>query len=196
MAVFGEKYWVVAMDQRNAGRSRAPIFASDDWHIYAADQLALANHLGLDRFHVMGGCIGASFCLTLCELAPSRITSAVLQNPIGHAYNRDVFANLVQTWAKGIREQRPEIEEHVLNNFGDNMFGGDFAFSVHREFVRQCKTPLLVMPGDDPSHPKVIGEEIIELAPNVEALRQWKAPEHLQSAIERVSAFLDRHTPR
>jgi len=42
----------------------------------------------------------------------------------------------------------------------------------------------------------VIGEAIIELAPNVEALRQWKAPEHLQSAIERVSAFLDRHTPR
>ena len=196
MAVLGKKYRVVAMDQRNAGRSRAPIFASDDWHIYAADHLALANHLGLDRFHVMGGCIGASFCLTLCELAPSRITSAVLQNPIGHADNRDVFANLVQTWANGIRERRPETEAHVLNNFGDNMFGGDFAFSVHREFVRQCKTPLLVMPGDDPPHPKVIGEEIIELAPNVEALRQWKGPEHLQTAIERVSAFLERHTPR
>jgi hypothetical protein len=52
------------------------------------------------------------------------------------------------------------------------------------------------MPGDDPPHPQVIGEEIIELAPNVEALRQWKGPEHLQAAIERVSAFLERHTPR
>ena len=49
MAVLGKKYRVVAMDQRNAGRSRAPIFASDDWHIYASDHLALANHLGLDR---------------------------------------------------------------------------------------------------------------------------------------------------
>jgi pimeloyl-ACP methyl ester carboxylesterase len=196
MTVLGNKYRVVAMDQRNAGRSRTRIFASDDWHIYAADHLALANHLGLDRFHVMGGCIGASFCLTLCELAPSRIVSAVLQNPIGHADNRDVFVNLVQTWAKGIREQHREVEEHVLRNLGDNMFGGDFVFSVNREFVRQCKTPLLVMPGDDPPHPQVIGEEIIELAPNVEALRQWKGPEHLQTAIERVSAFLERHTPR
>ncbi|MBV8132390.1 MAG: alpha/beta hydrolase [Alphaproteobacteria bacterium] len=196
MAVLGTKYQVVAMDQRNAGRSRTRIFASDDWHIYAADHLALANHLALDRFHVMGGCIGASFCLTLCELAPSRITSAVLQNPIGHAGNREVFAGLVRTWAKDIREQRPEVGEHVLKNFGDNMFGGDFVFSVSREFVRQCKTPLLVLPGDDPPHPQVIGEEIIELAPNVEALRQWKGPEHLQTAIERVSAFLDRHTPR
>jgi len=102
----------------------------------------------------------------------------------------------VQTWAKGIRERRPDSEEHVLNNFGDNMFGGDFVFSVHREFVRQCKTPLLVMPGDDPPHPKVIGEAIIELAPNVEALRQWKGPEYLETAIERVTTFLERHTPR
>jgi hypothetical protein len=76
------------------------------------------------------------------------------------------------------------------------MFGGDFVFSVSRHFVRQCETPLLVMPGDDPPHPQVIGEEIIELAPSAEALRQWKSPEYLQTAIERVSAFLDRHTPR
>jgi len=86
---------------------RAP--ASRPAHIYAADHLALANHLGL------GGCIGASFCPTLCELAPSRVTAAVLQNPIGHADNRDVFANLVQTWAKSVRAQRPEIDEHTLN---------------------------------------------------------------------------------
>jgi pimeloyl-ACP methyl ester carboxylesterase len=196
MVVLAKKYRVVAMDQRNAGRSRTRIDATDDWHIYAADHLALADHLGLDRFHVMGGCIGASFCLTLCELAPSRITSAVLQNPIGHADNRDVFANLVQIWSKRIREQRPEIDAHTLKRFGDNIFGGDFVFSVSREFVRQCKTQLLVMPGDDPPHPQAIGEEIIELAPNVETLRYWKGPEHLQTAIERVSTFLERHTPQ
>ena len=140
MDVLSKKYRVVAIDQRNAGRSRTRIDATDDWHIYAADHLALAEHLGLDRFHVMGGCIGSSFCLTLCELAPSRITSAVLQNPIGHADNRDVFANLVQTWSRGIGEARREIDEHTLNRLGDNMFGGDFVFSVSREFVRQCKT--------------------------------------------------------
>ena len=187
---------MVSVRRRNAGRSRTRIDGSDDWHIYAADHLALADHLGLDRFHVMGGCIGASFCLTLCELASGRVTAAVLQNPIGHADNRDVFHNLVQTWAKGIREERPEIDADTLNKFGDNMFGGDFVFSVTREFVRQCKTPLLVMPSDDPPHPKVIGDEIAELAPNAEVLRQWKGPEHLHTAIDRVTQFLDRYTPR
>jgi len=195
MAVLSSKFRVIAMDQRNAGRSRTGIDASDDWHTYAGDHLALADHLGLDRFHVMGGCIGASFCLTLCELAPNRISAAVLQNPVGHADNRDVFRNVVQTWAKGIREERPEIHERVFSRFGDNMFGGDFVFSVSREFVRQCKIPMLVMPGDDAPHPTVIGEEIAELAPNKEVLRQWKGPDHLQTAIDRVTQFLERHTP-
>ena len=93
-------------------------------------------------------------------------------------------------------EEIPEIDERILYPFGDNMFGGDFVFSVSRHVVRHCATPLLVMPGDDPPHPRVIGEEIIELAPNVEALGEWKGPEHLQTAVERVSAFLDRHAPQ
>jgi pimeloyl-ACP methyl ester carboxylesterase len=114
MQVLSDRYRVVAMDQRNAGRSRTQIDASDDWHTYASDHLALAEHLGLDQFHVMGECIGASFGLTLCELAPQRISAAVLQNPIGHPDNCEVFQNLVQTWAKGIREERPELEERVL----------------------------------------------------------------------------------
>src|SRR5438105_5183018 len=158
MAVLSDEYQVVAMDQRNAGRSRTRIDGSDEWHIYAADHLALADHLGLDRFHVMGGCIGASFCLTLCELTSDRGTAAVLQNPIGHADNRDVFVNLVQTWAKGIREERPAINERILNSFGNNMFGGDFVFIVHRVFVRQCQTLLFVMLDEGRPDPQVISE--------------------------------------
>ena len=194
MTALAEKYRVIAMDQRNAGRSCTRIDASDDWHTYAGDHLALADRLELHCFHVMGGCIGASFCLTLCELAPNRVSAAVLQNPIGHADNREVFRNLVQNWAEGIRKKRPEVDERILNRFGQNMFGGDFVFSVSREFVRLCTIPMLVMPGDDPPHPKVIGEEIAELAPNNEVLREWKGPDYLQSAIDRVTQFLDRHT--
>ena len=42
----------------------------------------------------------------------------------------------------------------------------------------------------------LFGEEIAELAPNVEVMRQWKGPEHMPAAIDRVTQFLDRHTPR
>ncbi len=34
-------YRVIAMDQRNAGQSVGPISASDSWHTFTGDQLAL-----------------------------------------------------------------------------------------------------------------------------------------------------------
>src|SRR5579884_1650831 len=52
------EYRVIAMDQRNAGRSRAPIAASDTWETFLADHLALLDHLQVARCHVMGACIG------------------------------------------------------------------------------------------------------------------------------------------
>jgi pimeloyl-ACP methyl ester carboxylesterase len=195
MTELATRYRVIAMDQRNAGRSRGAVAADHGWHTYAADHLALMDHLGIARAHVMGGCIGASFCLKLCEMAPQRIAAAVLQNPIGHADNRAVFANLVKTWAEGMRNAGRAIDDATLASFAHNMFGGDFVFSVGRDFVRRCATPLLVMPGDDAPHPNAIGEEIAALAPDCEVLRAWKGPAHLQDAIARVGAFLARHTP-
>jgi pimeloyl-ACP methyl ester carboxylesterase len=38
-----QQFRVIAMDQRNAGQSFAPITAEDGWHSYAADQLALST---------------------------------------------------------------------------------------------------------------------------------------------------------
>src|SRR5258705_5503522 len=46
------RYRVIAMDQRNAGRSRGAIAANHGWHTYAADHLALMDHLGFKQFHI------------------------------------------------------------------------------------------------------------------------------------------------
>ena len=45
------EYRVIAMDQRNAGQSTAPVGPSDGWHVYTADQLGLMDALGIDIFH-------------------------------------------------------------------------------------------------------------------------------------------------
>src|SRR3989441_6937877 len=56
---FAPNFRVIAMDQRNAGgQSRAPITAQDGWHTYAADHIALLDHLRIDRCHLYGQCIG------------------------------------------------------------------------------------------------------------------------------------------
>ena len=189
------RFTVVAMDQRNAGASRAPITAADDWRTYAGDHLALMDHLGHRRFHVMGGCIGATFCLTLCETAPDRVTAAVLQNPIGLHENRAYWEESVRGFAKTMLERDPALTEDVIRRFAENMFGGDFVFSVTREFLRTCRTPMLLQPGSDTPHPAATSAEIEQLAPNLEVQKDWRGPTHLAESIRRVTDFLTRHTP-
>jgi hypothetical protein len=73
--------------------------------------------------------------------------------------------------------------------------GGDCLFSVTREFVRRCRTPLLPQPATDKPHPAETSAEIGRLAPNLELQKDWRAPTHLAESIKRVTDFLTRHTP-
>lgn len=194
--VLAADYRVVAMDQRNAGRSRGAIAADHGWRTYAEDQLALMDHLCIERCHVLGGCIGSSFCLTLCDMASGRIAAAVLQNPIGlnpefPTYFPDSFAE----WAEEQRAARPELDAGAVAAFGKNMWGGDFVFCLSRAAVRRCAVPALVLPGDDKPHPTVTGLELAEILPKAEMLRDWKGPAHLDAQRRRVLDFLGRHTP-
>ena len=145
---------VVSMDQRNAGASTGDVSAGDSWGTYTSDHLALMDHLGFERVHAMGGCIGSSYALALCAAAPNRVSAAVLQNPIGlSADNRKSFTAMFDSWASGIRAARPDVSAEDLESFRENMFGGEFVFSVNREFVASCPVPLLVLPGNDEFHP-------------------------------------------
>jgi pimeloyl-ACP methyl ester carboxylesterase len=47
------------------------------------NQLGLIDHLGIDRFMVMGFCIGGPFIWSLLKRAPNRIAAAVLAQPVG-----------------------------------------------------------------------------------------------------------------
>jgi pimeloyl-ACP methyl ester carboxylesterase len=184
---------VIAMDQRNAGRSRAPVSATDGWETYAADHLALLDHLGARRAHVLGGCIGSSYCLRLIQLAPERVSAAVLQNPIGLSENRTAFYEMFDAWAGDLKKARPELNQAALDTFRARMYNGDFVFSVSRDFVRACRTPMLVLAGDDLYHPAPISEEIARLAPNCELIAKWKTPDATPAAVARVRAFLKAH---
>jgi pimeloyl-ACP methyl ester carboxylesterase len=186
---------VIAMDQRNAGGSRAPI-AEDDWATYAADQAALLDHLGVERFHVIGGCIGCSYALALIASTGGRVASAVLQNPIGLANgNRRVFFGMVEDWARELQANRP-VDSAPLAGIAPRMFAADFVFSVTRDFVSACTTPLLVLPGNDDFHPTATAREIADLAPAAEYLDLgWREPQSLPSTVDRVRSFLRQHTP-
>jgi pimeloyl-ACP methyl ester carboxylesterase len=180
----------VALDQRNAGRSTAPVEAGDGWETYAADHLALLDHLGIERCHLLGGCIGSSYCLGLLQLAPERVASAVLQNPIGLHENRDAFRQMFDGWAVQLRPEHPDLDDAGWLAFRERMYGGDFVFTVSRDFVRSCTTPLLILAGNDLYHPAPISRELAALAPRAELIEHWREPERIPETVKRVRAFL------
>jgi pimeloyl-ACP methyl ester carboxylesterase len=187
---------VIAFDQRNAGRSRAPVSPTDAWETYASDPVALLDHLGVDRIHAMGGCIGSSYVLGLLQAAPGRVAAAVIQNPIGlTADNRDHFYAMFDEWAAAIGPEHPEADSSAWTAFREAMFGGEFVFSVSRQFVRECQVPLLVLAGNDVFHPPEVAHEIVELAPHAELVEQWAGEELKPATRDKIRAFLLAHTP-
>ena len=186
---------VVAMDQRNAGESTAPVTAADGWHTYTDDHVALLDHLGLDRTHLMGGCIGGPYCLGVIERAPERVASAVLQQSIGNdGSNRDIFFGIFDGWADELKESMPAVTDDAWTRFRANMFDREFVYNVSRDFVAACETPLLVLMGNDPYHPESISREIADLAPNARLVERWKDP-GADGTIPAVLEFLKTHTP-
>jgi pimeloyl-ACP methyl ester carboxylesterase len=127
---FAATFRVIAMDQRNAGgRSRAPITAQDGWHTFAADHIAVLAHLGIDRCHLYGQCIGGSFIMSLLQAQPHRIAGAVLAQPIGRvgplAPGRSARFN---AWAETVKDHA-EATEQVLDAFHQNLYGRGFVYS-------------------------------------------------------------------
>ena len=195
VAELASNFTVVAMDQRNAGASTAPVTASDGWATYTADHLALMDHLGFDAFHVLGGCIGGPHCLGAIQAAPERVASAVLQQTIGTDENRDAFYDMFDSWAEPLAAARDDIDASVLPAFRSNMYDHEFILSVSREFVAACPTPMLVLMGNDLYHPESTSREVADLAPNATLIESWKAPDEITNTVAAVRQFLLEHTP-
>jgi pimeloyl-ACP methyl ester carboxylesterase len=196
VAELAPRYQVISMDQRNAGRSTAPVHNGDGWHTYTADQLALLDHLGIDRCHTFGMCIGGSYCLGLAHEAPDRITAAVLLQPIGLDDNREAFYQMFDGWAEELRGgSHPTVPDSVWQAMRGRMYDGDFLFNLSRAQVAGLATPILVLRGNDLYHPASASEAIAELAANASLVRDWKTPEHLAAGRQAVLDFLAAHTP-
>jgi pimeloyl-ACP methyl ester carboxylesterase len=192
---FAANFRVVAMDQRNAGgRSRAPITAQDGWDSYTADHIALLDHLGIDKCHLYGQCIGGSFIINMLKHHPERVQSAVLAQPIGRVGPMAGRTANFNGWADTVKDQ-PGITDAVLDAFNTNLYAPGFVYCADREFVKTIKAPCLILAGNDEAHPWPISEELSKLLPNVEFVTEWKTEPALTPARARVMEFFRRHTP-
>lgn len=200
---FKGEYRCIAADLRNAntGQSSGPLEIDRPWDAYTDDQLGLMDHLGIDRFMVMGFCIGGPFIWNLLERAPNRVAAAVLAQPSGSRPEmRDLFYdNNMKGWGPELVKRRPDITMPMVDRFLTRMYrtNPDFVFTVTREFVRTCQTPVLILPDDVPAHPYAVAMEAAMLAPRSEvSMFPWKEPkERIPLAVRQIRSFLRAHRP-
>jgi pimeloyl-ACP methyl ester carboxylesterase len=202
MGEFSNSFHCITMDQRNAtgGESTGPVPIDNPWDAFADDQLGLMDHLGIRQFVFFGNCIGGSFALKLMERAPDRVVAAVLSQPIGHRpENPDVMYNSGLDWAKELRARQPGVAMDTIEKYLHNLYRArpDFVYSVSRDFVRNCQTPMLVLPDDTAAHAYQVAIDIASLAPNAEiVVYPWNKPPELKArTINRVRNFLKAHVP-
>jgi pimeloyl-ACP methyl ester carboxylesterase len=182
------------MDQRNTGTSFAPITADDGWATYAADQLAVMDHLGVERFSVLGMCIGGAFIMELIAEVPERVRAAVALQPIGQAGNRDAFREIFDEWRKGIADDHPEATDADWEGCWWSLFGSDnLLWSVPDTLLPTIDTPILVLLGDDVYHPKEASRRLVATVPTATLIEHWKDPADQPAARAAVDAFLATH---
>ncbi|HKC38038.1 MAG TPA: alpha/beta hydrolase [Gemmatimonadales bacterium] len=200
---FKGEYRCIAADLRNAnpGQSSGPVDADRPWDSHADDQLALMDHLGINKFMVMGFCIGGPFIWNLLKRAPNRVAAAVLAQPVGF---RPEMPNVLYDgsktgWAPDFLKRRPEVTADTVERYLTKMFrtDADFVFTVSRDFVRSCQTPVLVLPDDVAAHPLAVAMECAMSAPKAEvSMYPWKQPpERIPLAVRQIRSFLRAHRP-
>src|SRR5258708_6294599 len=200
---FKGEYHCVAADLRNAngGESSGPLEIERPWDAYTDDQLGLMDHLGIEKFMVLGFCIGGPFIWNLLKRAPNRIVAAVLAQPSGSRPEmRGLFYDgNMKGWGPVLSARRPEITMAMVDQFLTRMYrtDPDFVFTVTRDFVRNCRTPVLILPDDIPQHPYAVAMESAMLAPNAEvSMFPWKEPkERIPLAVRQIRSFLRAHRP-
>jgi pimeloyl-ACP methyl ester carboxylesterase len=198
---FKNEFRVIAADLRNAngGQSTGPLEFDRPWDAYTDDHIGLMDHLGIDKFMVIGFCIGGPFIWNLLERAPRRVVAAVLAQPSGSRPEmRDLFYdNNMKGWGPELVKKRPEITMEMVDRFVTKMYRNnpDFVFTVTRDFVKTCQNPVLILPDDVPAHPYAVAMEAAMLAPNSQvSIYPWKEPkERMPIAIRHIRSFLRSH---
>src|SRR3954469_1375794 len=106
------------------------------------------DHLKIDRFMVLGFCIGGRFIWSLLKRAPDRVVAAVLAQPVGFRPEMPgvMYDSTMSGWAPDLVKRRPDITIEAAERFATGLFrtNADFVFTVSRDFVRRCQTPVLI----------------------------------------------------
>ena len=134
---FADEFMVIGMDQRHCGQSRTALepFSYDKAML---DQVAVLDAVGVQRAHLMGGCIGCAYALRMADQAPARVAGVIMQDPVGLDETNspetfyDMFNPTIRLCrAEGLEAVIAEAERDPI--FMQNNAAGPFAQRIHDE---------------------------------------------------------------
>jgi 3-oxoadipate enol-lactonase len=140
---FAEAHRTVIFDNRDAGQSS---MAGGDYDIsdMARDALALADHLELDTFHLLGVSMGGAIAQEIALQAPDRVRTLTLAVtfPAGGPYAR----RLGEVWAARVAQVSHEqhVDELLLLNHSESFY------ESNPEMVEFIRTAMLDNPHPQP----------------------------------------------
>jgi pimeloyl-ACP methyl ester carboxylesterase len=116
------RYTCITFDRRESGQSGGRV-ERITWDDYVAQAVGLLDHLGVDRAHLMGGCVGCSAVVAFGVAHPGRILSAVLFSPAGGVkYRLKQHARFTRHLA--------HVEEHGLEGVVSLVQSSDKGFTA------------------------------------------------------------------
>ncbi len=217
-----DRYRVVRYDARGHGESEATTDPDDyAYPALAADQLGLADALGLDRFVTGGLSMGSGTALHTAVAAPDRVLALVLGIPPTAWEGRIARGAVYQDRGRFLRENGLEafVEQAlaeplapIFAPFAEQVRAG--IRSRYESYDPEVLAPLLTGIGgsdlpapeavaglampvlvlawkDDPVHPEATAERLAELLPQAEVVVAGSLKE-VFTWTDRVTAFLDR----
>ena len=137
---FAERHRTVIFDNRDVGRSS---YVEEDYEVadMAQDALALADVLGLDRFHLLGVSMGGAIAQEMALTAPGRISTLTLAVTFasGGAYAR----SLAQRWSARVRKLTREehLDELLLMTLSEGFFENPEAVDFVRSMALANPNP-------------------------------------------------------
>jgi len=134
---FSKFYRVVTLDNRGFGKSDKPPGAYTT-RMLAGDTIALMDHLGIQKAHVLGGSMGGMAAQEIAIEHPERLDKLILSSTsAGGQPLRDVFFSMIEAATPGWNRSRPDLASANLQKFMVALASRSFNGAVYQ---------LLVMP--------------------------------------------------
>ncbi|MCW5249564.1 alpha/beta fold hydrolase [Streptomyces sp. SHP 1-2] len=198
-------YTCVVFDRRESGRSGGRVERLS-WDKYVTQAVGLLDHLGIERAHAMGGCVGCSGAAALAVAHPGRVAGMVLFSPAGGytyraAQQRRFHQHLGFVMEHGLRavvelarssgagfSKDPRVGPWAAVLRGDDAFAAAYAASdVDRYLTVVSGTSRVLfdrdtVPGVEPEDLAVLDVPAL-IVPGEDASHTRSAARHLQECL-------------